>query len=186
MERYTFCFTGHRPGKLYGYDKTAEGNQKCIKLWRSRIVEILEEAKSNGYDGEFIFRDGMALGFDIWMAEEILDLRDNEGYNVKLYCDIPCKNQHIRWNQKDQLKYHRVLKRADKIKYVTDSEYTRDCMIKRDKHMVDNVDMVLALCNGSKSGTLTTINYALSKSKYVINLNPETFEFETKIALDYK
>ena len=39
-------------------------------------------------------------------------------------------------------------------------EYTRGCMQKRNKYMVDNSQYVIAVWDGSKSGTFNTLKYA--------------------------
>ncbi len=47
--------------------------------------------------------------------------------------------------------------------------YTSDCMLKRNRYMVDNSDIVIAVWDGrSGSGTGATVNYAKKQGKKVI------------------
>ena len=44
----------------------------------------------------------------------------------------------------------------------------------RNKYMVDNSDYVIAVWNGTGSGTGSAVKYALSKDKFVICIDPKT------------
>lgn len=44
--------------------------------------------------------------------------------------------------------------------------------------MVDNADYVLAVWNGSHSGTGSTVNYAIRQGKPVIAINPVTLNVD--------
>ena len=45
----------------------------------------------------------------------------------------------------------------------------------RNKYMVDNSDLLLAVWNGKKGGTANTVKYARKKEKEVVIINPDTF-----------
>ena len=65
------------------------------------------------------------------------------------------------------------MRRADKVTFVSE-EYSSDCMLKRNRYMVDKSELVIAVFNGTKSGgTWYTINYARRSGKQVeiIDLN---------------
>ena len=162
---YKICFTGHRPkGLPWGYDETKES---CV-LFKNTIYAIIEKTIINGYT---YFITGMALGIDMICAEIVLELK-KKYKNIMLECAIPCINQEKRWTLPQQERYNQILSKADIIKYVNKSEYNDNCMKERNKYMVENSDVVIAVWNGYPSGTSNTIKLAKDIGKQVIIINP--------------
>ena len=159
------CFTGHRPQSLpWGYDETKES---CI-LFKCVMASIIEKAIINGYT---YFITGMALGIDIICAEIVLELK-KKYKNVMLECSIPCLNQEKKWSSIEQERYKNILKKADVVHYVSETEYTNTCMNDRNKYMVEQSDIVLAVWNGKPSGTGNTIKIAKALGKKIRIINP--------------
>ncbi len=146
------CFTGHRPMKLpWGAN---ESDPRCLEL-KAELAAKLEAAYELGYRN---FICGMAIGCDMYFAEAVLALRDTYP-NVRLEAAIPCGGQPDKWSKKDRLRYNSLIDAADKVS-VLQTEYTPDCMMKRNKYMVDNSSMLIACYNGRPGGTMKTILYA--------------------------
>lgn len=162
-----FAVTGPRPNKLYGYNIL---NDK----WRNLRI-YFEEFLKNENCTEGI--TGMALGVDTIFALAIINLK-RQGYDIKLHCALPCKNQESMWNERDRKLYHMILKEADEIKYVSKKEYDQGCMQKRNEYMVNKCNMVLAVYNDSigKSGTFNCITYAKKVEKPIIFIDPFTLK----------
>ena len=58
-----------------------------------------------------------------------------------------------------------------KIKVVwTSEEYTRDCMFKRNRHLVDNSSLCICYLTKDTGGTAYTVRYARSKGKIIVNV----------------
>ena len=156
----TCCCTGHRPNGFpyrYGIDK--QKHNAYLRALEEKITLVITVY------GITSFISGMAVGVDMDFAEMILKLRDR--YPVTLECAIPCPNQTLKWSDKEKLRYNGILKRADKITIV-EKRYTPECMLKRNRYMVDKSNVVIAVFNGiEKGGTWYTINYAKSKNKIV-------------------
>lgn len=154
------CCTGHRPKGFpfeYGVDKIRHTDY-LKKLEEKIKLAIADYGITN-------FISGMAVGVDLDFAEAVLNLRDK--YSVTLECAIPCPNQTLKWNVKDKLRYENVLKRAD-IKNIISKQYTRECMLQRNRFMVDKSELVIAVFNGiEKGGTWQTISYAKTKNKFI-------------------
>ena len=55
-------------------------------------------------------------------------------------------------------------------------QYTPDCLRKRNRYMVDHADIVLAVWNGSPSGTGQTVWFAQNSRKPVWLGFPDTLE----------
>ena len=160
------CVTGNRPkGLPWKYN---EGDRRCIQC-KQEIKDVLLNDINNGYN---YFISGMALGIDMIYAEIVLELQQLYP-NIKLECAIPCINQTKKWFQKDINRYNSILNKADKVTYVSNSEYYNACMEKRNQYMVNKSNKILAVFNGQVGGTSQTIKYAKDSSKEVqiIDLN---------------
>ena len=159
------CFSGHRPQKLpWGFN---EDDERCVKMRNSAKVEI-ESAIKRGYN---TFYCGMALGFDMMCAEIVLELKKKYSY-IKLIGAIPFKNQTERWVNKVQIdRYMKILKQLDESRCVYD-KYQEGCMQERNKFMINNSTLVIALFNGRNGGTKFTLDYARELDKEIIIITP--------------
>lgn len=159
--------TGHRPDKLWGYRIFTPPYYKL----RKRFQEILLDR------GCTDARTGMALGADTIFALSVLDLK-KEGVDIKLHCDIPCRNHSSKWpNEWDVVLYNKILEAADEINVVSDVEYQPWVMQKRNEYLVDRVDALIALYNGDeKGGTANCVRYAKNKGVEIILINPNEIE----------
>lgn len=167
FKQSTCCFTGHRPQSLpWGFD---EEDKRCVKMKEQLKGEVVK-AIENGYT---TFISGMALGFDIIAAEVVLELKEKHP-NIKLVGALPCKTQDKFWKEKDKQRYKNVLNKLDDIRCIYDNYNGKKCMIERNHYMVNNSSLVIALFNGTKGGTKTTINYAKKQGlKIVVLIPPE-------------
>ena len=153
---YRCCFTGHRPERLsIPESKVKAALQKEIRLAIA--------------DGINVFITGMAPGVDIWAAEIVLELRKKEELSLKLIAASPHPGFENRWSIEWQKRYAAVMAKADFIKEVC-SHYSRGCYQIRNEWMVDHSARVIAVWNGSPSGTKNTIMYAKRKGVPVINI----------------
>lgn len=157
------CVTGHRPNKLYGYDLT---DKRWIEL-KNKFKELLI---GNNCDEAIT---GMALGVDTVFALAVLELK-NEGQDIKLHCAIPCANYTWKWIKESVEQYDEIIKRADIYKLVSDEFYKPYLMQKRNEYMVDLADKVIAVWDGSKSGTGNCVRYAEKCGKEIIRIDPNT------------
>jgi uncharacterized phage-like protein YoqJ len=148
----TWCFTGHRPNKLYGYDKNDAGNLQ-LSIAINNAIRYL-------YLTHWIdtFISGMALGWDMWAALEVIELKQT--YPLKLICAIPCKGHSDNFRENDKLLYDEILSKADYVHNVTGIKYFPRCMQIRDEWMVNNSSGQIAGWNGTRGGTYNTIMYA--------------------------
>lgn len=154
MRDQTACFTGHR--------KIAPGQQNLVA---GRLINTIESLISEGYR---YFGAGGALGFDTIAAQCILHLKKQYPH-IKLILVLPCKTQTQSWDSEDIAIYEQIKKQADKVVY-TSKEYTRDCMFRRNRHLVDNSSVCIAYLTQNKGGTAYTVDYARKKGVRIINL----------------
>lgn len=155
------CCTGHRPqGFPWNY------NNDIVKqiFYKNELLALIEQLVTEKDMTEFI--SGMALGADLDFAECVITLRKKYKY-IRLRCAVPCRDQTKLWNRSDIVRHNNILKQADNI-HILSEYYTRFCMLVRNRYMVDNSDLILAIWNGQcKGGTWYTIDYAKKKNKLI-------------------
>ncbi|MDE5721632.1 MAG: DUF1273 domain-containing protein [Clostridia bacterium] len=154
------CCTGHRPkGFPFNYGKDVKKHKAYLKALEAKIKLAITEYKITN------FISGMAIGVDMDFAETVLKLRNK--YPVTLECALPCPNQILKWNNADKLRYESILELADTVNLVSE-KYTPECMLDRNRYMVDKSELVIAVFNGiEKGGTWHTINYAKKENKII-------------------
>ena len=159
------AFTGHRPKTFpWKYNEVASS---CVLL-----KETLEEQIKLLVDrGVMDFLSGMAQGVDLWCAQIVLDLR-KENPALKLHAILPCVGQERKWTVSAQERYRSILMQANEVIYVG-QEYSRDCMLERNRYLVDHSSILLAVYNGAyRSGTGMTVRYAQKLGREVIVIDP--------------
>lgn len=154
MKEKTCCFTGHR-------DIPSGQYQKIF----AKTEEAIEGLINNGY---LYFGSGGALGFDTIAAFAVLKLKKRYP-NIRLILVLPCLSQTRGWTREDIAIYEDTKNKADKIVY-TSQEYSRGCMHKRNRHLVDNSSVCISYLTESRGGTFYTVNYARSKGLAVLNI----------------
>ena len=169
MKKKTCCFTGHRPQSLpFGFN---ENDARCAalkKALREQIIHLIEKENVTH------FISGMAIGIDMYAAEIVLDLKKSYP-GITLESAIPCETQPVKWSEALRERYYNIAAQCDK-ETMLQTHYTPDCMDKRNKYMVDQSDVIIAVWSGSPSGTGKTVTYALSKGKPVIVIDPISLE----------
>ncbi len=113
----------------------------------------------------------MAEGADTWAAQAVLALR-KENSALKLNCILPCEGQADKWSAPAQERYFSILEQADSIVYVS-RKYSKDCMVKRNRYLVDHAACLLAIYNGEwRGGTAMTVRYVRKLGRKIILLEP--------------
>ena len=165
----TCCFTGHRPSKLPWRED--ERDPRCIALKRE-ISQRIEELYLRGCRH---FICGMAKGCDLYFCEAVLALRDGKYPDIRVESAIPCRSQADRWQSSQRERREGLLKRCN-WETLIQHEYDPGCMMRRNRYMVDNADIVLAVFNGKRGGTMHTLSYAMRNEKEVLIINLSDYE----------
>ena len=154
MLEKTCCFTGHR---------------NILSAEREEIARQLEKTVTELiHAGIDRFITGGARGFDTLAAQAVLLLRKRYP-DIKLILALPCLSQTRGWNKKDITVYETIKSQADEIVY-TSQDYTRGCMHKRNRYMVDNSGLCVCCWIRDKGGTAYTVHYAEKKGLRIINI----------------
>ncbi len=154
------CFTGHRPGKL----------GKTEHEIKTLLETAIDRAIARGYT---TFLTGMAEGTDIWAAEIILE-KKQKNPALHLICAIPHPDFEKYRSVTEKERYNRIKNLADYVTIIS-PHYYKACYQKRNQFMVDHASLVIAVWNGSPSGTANTLRYARQKSVEIINVLEPSF-----------
>ena len=156
---------GHRPKSFtWKYKETAPD---CVLLKETLAAQIRLLADSGVTD----WLSGMALGVDLRCAQIVLSLKEKNPA-LRLHCILPREGQEVKWPKAEQEQYHSMLKRADEVVYVS-RDYHPDCMLERNRYMVDRASILLAVYNGTyRSGTAMTVRYAKEHGTKIMIIDP--------------
>ena len=161
LREKTCTFTGNRPHKLPWIED--ESDYRCVAV-KIRIDQAVEAAIARGYD---TFICGMAQGGDTYFAESVIKMK--KWYSIRLVCAIPCPDQTKGWSSEDVDRYYGILENADEQVVLSD-HYSRYCMHKRNRFMVDNSSMILVMDYSDDGGTTSTVAYAVRQNLIIVSV----------------
>lgn len=150
-------FTGHRPEKLPWGTNEADPRCQALKLLIAREVE------QAAAEGAALFCCGMARGCDLYFAEAVLRLKEKLP-QMRLEAWLACPEQADLWPEADRLRWQRLLDLCDRVR-VIEPYYSDGCMLRRDGAMVDGLDELITVWDGSHGGTGWTVRYAKRQGK---------------------
>lgn len=150
------CFTGHR--RL----PTGEAGIRLISL----VEDAVRKAHAMGIRRFFA---GGALGFDMLAAAVVCRLRDGELPDISLHLLLPCRDQDIRWSERDRERYRKMIALADTHEYLYEA-YADGVMAARNRALVAAADLCIAYMVSPGSGTGLTVSMAKQRGIPVINL----------------
>jgi len=168
-KRKSCVFTGHRPVRFsFGYD---DEDEKCIQLkeiMANEIVKLIEQ-------GVFHFYTGMSLGVEQYGAEIILEMKGQYPH-IQLIAVLPCETQANRWFPAQREQYFNILASCNDV-ITLRTHYTPQCMLERNRYLIDHAKYLLAVYDGSDGGnTASTVQYARKKKRDIIVIHPDSLE----------
>lgn len=155
-------FTGHREEKLPW--RANEQDPRCLQL-KALIVDAVESVYHGGIRH---FICGMATGCDAYFCEAVIALRTAHE-DVTLEAAIPWEGQSVKWHADQKKRYHRLVADCD-YHTLVQKDFTPDCLMKRNRYMVDNSSVIIAASSGKPGGTMSTMLYALRRGLTLIEL----------------
>jgi len=154
MKSQYCCFTGHRviPEKDY---------RMVLENTRTEIEKLIKSGVSN-------FIAGGAVGFDTLCAWLVLEFKKTYPH-VRLHLALPCEKQAKNWSDEEIWQYNKILDASDTITYVS-YNYSKGCMYKRNRYMVDNSSYCIFYCTKQHGGSFFTVNYARAQNLSLISV----------------
>ena len=110
----------------------------------------------------------MAEDVDRWAAE-IMTKTKKENKDLHLISAVPHPGFEKRHSKYETERYENIIKNADYVTTISDNYY-RACYQKRNIWMVDRSSLVIAVFNGTASGTKNTVDYARKIGVRVVNV----------------
>lgn len=154
MRERTCCFTGHREIPP----------QDCEAV----IAELEYTVRRLIADGIVYFGVGGARGFDMLAASTVLSLRRTFAH-IRLIIVEPCAGHTAKWPAEERMLYEDICRRADKVVTLL-PHYTADCMLARNRHLVDNSRVCVCYLTHYGTGTGYTVAYAQKQGVTVIKV----------------
>lgn len=147
--------TGHR--NIGGY-KIPNPTYNYVKDQSNKILDELKPKK---------VITGMALSFDQLIAELCIEKK------ISFVAAIPFNGQHLYWTKEQQDKYFDLLSYAESVETVSPGGFATWKLHVRNQWIVDRCGQLLSCYDGrSSGGTYNCLNYAKSKKRNTINIDP--------------
>ena len=140
-EKQVCCFTGHR--NLPEWEKNS---------MRQKLEAVTREFAAAGIR---TYCAGGAVGFDTLAEQVVLELK-KEFPQIRLVLVLPCRQQAKYWPERDKAVYQDILRRADELIYVSE-EYTKGCMQKRNRRLVEMSTICVTNLSRPTGGTIINI-----------------------------
>ena len=149
------CFSGHR--------RLPQDCEELRSKLKKNIVALIER-------GVVFFGAGGAWGFDMLAEETVLRLKE-EYPHIRLVLVLPCppEQQTLKWSADQRQRYYEILERADKVRILS-PQYTCDCMLARNRHLVDGRAYLVCYLREQRGGTAYTVGYAREQGLQIIKL----------------
>ena len=158
-------FTGHRPDKISDWAHNPESVEQTIRR------AVAEEIVRQNEEGAEEFISGMAPGFDLWAADEVLRLRQSGQItpSTKLILAIPYPHFERSFDASHHQLYHRIVEQADVTIYVS-PRYHKGCYAMRNDFLAERADTLIAYYEGTEGGTRYTLRKAMARGCRCVNL----------------
>lgn len=110
----------------------------------------------------------MAEGCDLYFAETVLALKSTYPH-ITLEAAIPCPSQADGWSERQKARYRDILSRCDYETMVQQS-YTPGWHAAAQPLHVDHASLLIAVNDGARGGTRSTIEYAFKRGVNVLDI----------------
>ena len=167
IEEATFAVTGHRPQYLQRWDHTSRYFSNSPYFSTKQIFERDLLSLAMWFFQEYRparVRTGMALGWDLAVAEACLEL------GIPYISNLAFWGQQERWSNKDKDRFEKLLNNSMHYQIFSNHGFEPDSYQGRNEYMVDNGDLLVALCGANSGGTANTVRYAQRKNIPYVNL----------------
>ncbi len=160
-------FSGHRPDKIANFTPATE------QTIRQALNTELRKAYAAGYRR---FLSGMAPGFDLWAADEVLKMRAESGYEeAELMAVVPYPAFSRSFDAQAKQLYNNAIAQASETIFIADS-YHHAVFSQRNDYLVEHSSMLLCYYEGTAGGTRYTVKKAARLGRPIINIHlPELF-----------
>lgn len=151
----SMSFTGHRDIREADYESL-----------RYKIRLVIKTLYKKGICTYYC---GMARGFDMLAAEEVIKLKGTYKC-LNLVAVVPFRGQCGQWNETDKKRYWNILANVDKSIILSETYY-KGCLLRRNDFMLAQSCGIIAYFDGNpKGGTFYTCRRAKKMGMDIINV----------------
>lgn len=168
MRENSCCFAGNRTDKM---PSSIQNNEIAHAALLLSLQRAILDAIAQGY---LHFYCGMCEGFDLWAAQAVLQLQEENA--IQLHAVIPFWGQEKSWTPAWKTSYQDILNRANEV-IVLAEHYHPDCYFARNRYMVEHSSLLLCYHTNKKGGTAYTVRYAKKNGLIIHNLADEQCYF---------
>ena len=156
------CFTGYRPEKFnFPLIETSCDYRRFITRLLTSIADMIEKGCTRFYTG-------MAMGFDILAAEQVITFKKAKP-EIQLIAVVPFEGHKRTISSEWQNRYQEILRECDEVVTIS-PDYANWVYSKRNRYMVDRSRYVLTYFDGKTGGTQNTLKYAVKNGRQVLNI----------------
>lgn len=164
IRKKSVAFTGYRPEKI----KISNPAPDMEQWIRGALRVVIAQLYDKGYRR---FLSGMADGFDLWAADEVLGLTEKLN-GLELVAVVPHKDQPRKYDTSASKLYGDIIARAAEV-VVLSEHYYKECYYVRNDYLVRNASLLVCYFDGQAGGTKYTVAKAKKEGLEIINLtNP--------------
>lgn len=102
------------------------------------------------------FDVGGSVGFDMIVAEYLLDLLDKDGKEIKVISILPFPEWWEKCEEEEICRQDEIMRRSDKTTFVWDA-YCKDVYLIRDRKLVDESGYCISYCKRCPGGTAHSV-----------------------------
>lgn len=165
LKKKTVAFSGHRTDRMARL--SADRKKLFTEVAFDTFAAIEYHCIKEGYH---TFITGMADGFDLIAAEEVLKLKKDYPY-IRLKCAVPFKGQADRYTAADKERYNDILAQADEVIILSDN-YFDGCFLRRNDYLLDNSAFLMVYYDAvaPTGGTAYTLKKAMNQKMKFVNV----------------
>lgn len=133
---------------------------------------ISQEIEKAVLSGHHRFLCGFTAGVDLLLAETVLEMRQKYPY-ITLESIMAYEDEAAKWPENIREQYYSLLEYCDNDRLLQ-TQFTLDCLIRRNRYLVDHADTLLAVTDGLLGNPMQAIQYAASRDKSILCISPST------------
>lgn len=161
---------GHRPDKLDVVGYPSHSSTNPLRHWiraqlRARLLVLRP----------LYTISGMAQGVDWDFVEVSIEL------GIPFIAAVPFAGQEDRWPLAARQRYRALLRQAYEVYVISEGGYSRDAMMVRNAWVVEHINELVAVWNGTEGGTSNTVHYALRIGRDITHIDPRDFRLATTV-----
>ncbi len=132
-------------------------------------ARIEEEIVKMHAQGVTRFMTGGGLGFETLAAQVVLQAREKHP-GIRLVLALPSRDQAAKWPASSVAIYEGIKGQANEIVYTAETS-GRGHLLKRNRYMVDQSEIVLAYLAKTTGRTVQTVKYAEKVGKEIVRIS---------------